>query len=146
MAEAETGLADYAAIEALTESQIEDLHRMYQNEWWTKGRRQPDIVKMLRHTDLLFGFAEKDSKRLVAFARVLTDRMYKAVIFDVIVDPAHRGTGLGAALMDCIVNHPELRGVRHIELYCKDELIPFYERWQFTAELPEVNYMRRTKS
>ena len=134
----------FEAIDRLSEAQIEDLHRLYQNEWWTKGRTLDDVRRMLAHSDVLFGFCERDSKRLVAFARVLTDYVYKALVFDVIVDAACRQQGLGAALMDAIVRHPQLATVRHIELYCLPELIPFYQRWGFTAELGELRFLRRS--
>ena len=36
-------------------------------------------------------------------------------------------------------------GVRHIELYCKPELIPFYKQWGFISPGPEVNFLRMTR-
>lgn len=38
----------------------------------------------------------------MAFARILTDYVYKALILDVIVEPAYRGRGLGRLLMESI--------------------------------------------
>jgi hypothetical protein len=40
----------YELIEQLSDDQIEDLHRLYQSEWWTKGRQLPDIRRMLQHS------------------------------------------------------------------------------------------------
>ncbi|WP_417714868.1 GNAT family N-acetyltransferase [Pseudoalteromonas obscura] len=54
---------------------------------------------------------------LVGFARVLSDFIYKAVIFDVIVAPDERGKGLGITLMELIKHHPKLNKVLHFELY-----------------------------
>ncbi|NJL49176.1 MAG: N-acetyltransferase, partial [Leptolyngbyaceae cyanobacterium SM2_5_2] len=34
---------------------------------------------------LLFGLCDEDTQNLVAFARVLTDGVYRAIVFDVIV-------------------------------------------------------------
>jgi GNAT superfamily N-acetyltransferase len=126
----------------LSEAQIADLERLYQGEWWTQGRERADIRRMLAHS-VVVAFCETDGRRLVAFARVLTDYVYKALIFDVIVDPAYRGTGLGRMLIDAIVNHPDLREVRHFELYCLPELVPFYEQWGFTDDLGRLRFMRR---
>ena len=36
-----------------------------------------------------------------------------------------------------------LAQVEHIELYCKPELIPFYEHWGFSTTPVDVNLMRR---
>ena len=66
-----------------------------------------------------------ESDELVAF---LTDYVYKALVLNVIVAEAYRGSGLGARLMDAVMGHPRLRDVRHFELYCLPELTPFYER------------------
>ena len=131
-------------LEKLHEAHVEQLVALYQNEWWTRGRTLKDVRVMLAHSDLIFAFVDKETRRLAAFARVLTDSVYKAVIFDVIVDAAHRGTGLGRALMDAIVQHPQLKGVRHLELYCKAELMPLYRKWGFTEELGDLKFMRRS--
>ena len=37
-------------VDALSESQIEDLHKLYQGEWWTKDRTLDDVRKMLDGT------------------------------------------------------------------------------------------------
>ena len=133
----------FERIEHFSEEHVEQLVALYQHEWWTKGRTEPDVRRMLEHTDIIVAFAEPGSQRLAAFARVLTDAVYKAVIFDVIVDARHRGTGLGRTLMDAIVTHPQLQGVRHMELYCKPELMPLYRKWGSTEKLAGVHFMRR---
>jgi hypothetical protein len=47
--------------------------------------------------------------------------------------------------MDALLEHPSLKTVRHLELYCLPELIPFYRRWGFTDELGELRFLRRTQ-
>jgi predicted GNAT family N-acyltransferase len=76
---------------------------------------------------------------------VLTDRVYKALIFDVIVAQTHRKAGLGRRLIQYVLDHPMLAQVAHVELYCRPELISFYEQWGFAAPGPEVNFMRMTR-
>lgn len=67
---------------------------------------------------LVFALREPASRRLVAFARVLSDFVFKAIIFDVIIAPSHRRLGIGEALLRRILAHPRLRRVRDVELYC----------------------------
>jgi predicted GNAT family N-acyltransferase len=134
---------DIQYIERLTVPQMEQLHQLYQGEWWTKGRSLADVRTMIEGSDHVFGFCEPRSERLVAFARVLTDGVFKALIFDVIVDPAYRGRGLGKDIMNRILEHPTLSRVKHFELCGLSEMIPFYTRWGFTAELGELCFMRR---
>lgn len=133
-------------VDVLSESQIEDLHRLYQNEWWTAGRSMDDVRRMLDATRILVGFADPKTGRLIAFARVITDFAFKAVVLDVIVDSSVRKSGLGRRLMDAVVAHPELAQVQHFELYCRPELIPFYQRWGFQEVERDLRFMRRASS
>jgi predicted N-acetyltransferase YhbS len=133
-------------VTSLDDDHARQLHQLYQNEWWTEGRALDDVRRMLQHSDYLFGTCRADTNELVAFASVLTDRTFKALIFDVIVDPRHRGDRLGAALVDRILRHPDLASVKHFELYCLPELIPFYERWGFSADVGSVVLVRKQGS
>ena len=90
-------------------------------------------------------FCDARSRRLVAFARVLTDYVYKGLLFDVIVAREHRSAGLGRALMDAVIHHPKLKRVRQFELYCLPELMPLYRKWGFTEKLGRLKFMRRTQ-
>ena len=130
-------------VNALSQAQTIQLHALYEGEWWTLGRSLPEVRVMLAHSDFVFAACDPKSHELLAFARVLTDRVFKAVIFDVIVHPDHRSAGLGSLLMQHICEHPVLRTVRHIELYCLPERADFYARLGFTAELGNLQLMRR---
>ncbi|QND53596.1 GNAT family N-acetyltransferase [Phyllobacterium sp. 628] len=116
-------------IDRIDGSHQQDLYALYLEEWWTKDRRFDDVARMLEHTDIVIGCC-LDGK-LVGFARVLTDYVYKAMIFDVIIDQKLRGSGLGRDIMDRITGHERLQSVASFELYCPDRLIPFYEKLGF---------------
>lgn len=133
----------YPVLSALSEAHIVQLHALCQNEWWTAGRSLPDVRAMIEHSDFVFAVVAPDSQQLLAFARVLTDRVFKALLLDVIVHPGHRSAGLGTLLMAHITAHPVLSRVRHIELYCLPEHLEFYQRHGFTSELGELRFMRR---
>jgi predicted GNAT family N-acyltransferase len=135
----------YRFTDRLDERHLHDLHALYQDEWWTRGRTLDEARRVVEGSDHVFAICQRSDDRLVAFARVLTDGVFKALIFDVIVAASCRSKGLGRALMTRIVEHPTIAAVRHLELYCRPELKPYYEQWGFSAELPEVNYMRRVK-
>ena len=135
---------DFEIRDRLDESQTAQLMDLYAGEWWTAGRSLPDVRAMLANSDLVFALVHRPTDRLVGFARVLTDYIYTAVVLDVIVAEHLRGTGLGATLMDAIVEHPRLASVRTIELTCQPELVAFYERWGFTEKVGRSRLMRRT--
>jgi len=134
-------MSSYHFVEQIDDRLRGDLMELYRHEWWTNQRRDEDVARMLQHTDLVVGVCSDDG-RLVGFTRVLTDRVFKAVIFDVIVARDHRGDGLGKRLIDYVLDHPMVAAVRHVELYCKPEMIPFYEKWGFTAPGDDVNFLR----
>ena len=133
----------YRIIETLTESQVSDLMDLYKNEFWCDKRTREDVVKMLASTDVTIGLVD-EGDRLIGFTRVITDFVYRAMIFDVIVKPTHRKTGLGTVLMDAVLNHPELQAVESLALNCLPNMMPFYERWGFTDDVGEMKFMRRT--
>lgn len=129
---------------SLTSRQVQDLLDLYANEWWTRERTLAGVERMLAATDLLFGVVDTSSGRLVAFARVLTDHTYLALILDVIVAPGHRGCGLGRLLLDHICGDPSLENVSSIELVCQPEHVSFYQRWGFSENVGRSRLLRRT--
>ena len=83
-----------------------------------------------------------DRGALQAFARVLTDYTFKALIFDLIVSNKQRRKGLGKKIMLKIINHPKLQSVKHFELYCLPEMFNFYEEYGFSADVGKIKLMR----
>ncbi|GAA3550019.1 GNAT family N-acetyltransferase [Kribbella ginsengisoli] len=123
---------------------IPQLMDLFGSAWWTADRTPDDLSQMLRESDLVLALIHQPTDRLVAFTRVLTDYTYLAMLLDVVVADAFRGSGLGAALMDAVIQHPRLTGVQSIELVCQPDLVPFYNRWGFTTEVGNSHLMRRT--
>ena len=128
----------------LDEGQIKDLHTLYQREWWTKGRSLIDTKACVEGSQICIGIVDV-SGRLQGFSRVLTDYTFKALVFDVIVSEACRGTGLGDKLMALVMNHEQLTHVKHFELYCLPELYAFYKRWGFSSDVGDITLMRCVK-
>ncbi len=57
---------------------------------------------------------------MAAMARVVTDRATFGWVCDVFVDTAHRGHGLGKALMAYLKTHADLQGLRRLHLATRD--------------------------
>ena len=107
---------------------IPQLGLLYESAPWSKGRSPDDIKRMLENTDYVFSV--RDGDMLVGFARVLTDKIYRATLWDVIVHPQRQGQGIGEALLKAIVSHPVLSHVDRIWLNTHDKFL-FYERFGF---------------
>ena len=73
-----------------------------------------------------------DGAGQVAFARVITDAATFAYLADVFVLPAHRGRGHAVQLMDAVVAHPQLQGLRRFMLATLDAH-GLYARYGFVA-------------
>lgn len=127
---------------SLNDHQVDQLVALFQDEWWTKGRTKADVVTALASGGPAFAFIDPDSDELVAFARAMTDGVYKAMIFDIIVKGTWRNTGLGGLLMKTVMSDPVLINIKHRELYCLAEMVPFYQKWGFTDHLPGLHFMR----
>ncbi len=65
-------------------------------------------------------FALRDETRLIGFARVISDRATIAVLNDVFILPEFRGRGLGKWLVECVMSHPELQGLKAWILVTRD--------------------------
>jgi predicted GNAT family N-acyltransferase len=135
----------YRIVHQLTEKQIDELVTLYHNEFWSNQRTRGGVVKMLQNTNLIVA-AIDDAGRLAAFCRVLTDFVYRATLYDVIVAPTRRGEGLGRLIMQAVVAHPKLKEVELIDLTCKPEMASMYEKWGFTTDLGGTISMRRRRS
>ncbi len=110
---------------------------------WAQGT---DIVTVRRSIENSLSFAVLDrDKTLVAFGRVVSDKTTFAYITDVFVVEAHRGRGLAAMLVEAMLVHPELQGLRQWALKSRDAS-GLYQRYGF-ERLPESRlYMQRPGS
>src|SRR5206468_3825015 len=93
------------------------IHKSLGETYWARSMPRQVLEKAIRHS-LCFGvFADG---RQVAFARVITDLATFAYLSDVFVVSEHRGRGVSKLLMDAILKHPELQGLRRFVLATKD--------------------------
>ncbi len=94
------------------------IHETLSNTYWAKGIPF-DIVKSSLKNSLCFGvFSETDEQ--VAFARMITDYATFAYLADVFVVEGYRNKGIGKWLMQNIMQHEKLQGLRRISLVTKD--------------------------
>ena len=80
--------------------------------------------------------------RQIGFARVVTDCATFANLVDVFVLPAPRGQGHSKRLMEAIVAHPDLQGLRRFTLATGDAH-GLYAQFGFTPPLLPATLMER---
>ena len=103
--------------------------RFLRTTYWSAGIER-DVVERGIENSCAFGLFAPDGAQ-AGFARVISDWARFAWLADVFVLEAHRGRGLGIWLVESIVNHPQLRGLR-IMLATADAH-GLYERFGFQA-------------
>jgi GNAT superfamily N-acetyltransferase len=78
--------------------------------------------------------------RQLGFARAVSDLATYAYLTDVIVHEDARGKGIGSWMVEAILAHPDLQGLRRVALYTRDARA-LYERYGFSTDRPASVYM-----
>ena len=97
---------------------LDAIHNFLTNCYWAKGVPRDVVARSIEHA-LCFGVYD-DTGAQVGFARVISDFATIAYVGDVFVLDTHRGRGLGKWLMECIMQHPALQGLRRWILTTRD--------------------------
>ena len=114
---------------------IELIHSFLNRTYWAEGISKETIRRSIEGS-LCFGVFEND--RQVGFARMITDKATFAYLADVFIIEEYRGRGLSKWLMEIIMTHPDLQGLRRMILATKDAH-GLYEKFGFT---PLINVDR----
>jgi GNAT superfamily N-acetyltransferase len=93
------------------------IHAFLVRSHWAKGIPFAVMCKAIEHS-IAFGLYRDG--RQVGFARVVTDHATFAYLADVFVLEEHRNAGLGRHLVETILAHPELQGLRRWLLGTRD--------------------------
>ena len=102
--------------------------------YWAQGRPLSTVEKTIE-TSLCFGVY--DGHKQVGFARVVTDYATFAWLCDVFVITSHRGRGLAKWLVEIVVAHPNLQGLRLFMLATSDAHDLYHKYGGFEAlEVP----------
>ena len=92
-------------------------HFLYTTAHWAVGRPMRIVRKSIENS-LCFGVYDVESQ--VGFARMVTDGATVGWICDMFILPAYRGKGLGRWLVECMMEHPDIQGLRRILLNTRD--------------------------
>lgn len=96
---------------------LDVIHEFLSRAYWCEGIPRQTLERGIRNS-LCFGvYAEG---RQVGFARIISDRATFAYLADVFILETHRGRGLSKWMMQVIMAHPDLQGLRRWSLGTKD--------------------------
>ena len=108
--------------------------------YWAQNR---DIAKTLTAIENSICFGVYHQGRQVGFARVVSDLATFAYIGDVFVLSDYRGRGLSKWLMETIIAHPDLQGLRRWVLATRDAH-GLYAQFEFAALRYPERWMEKT--
>jgi GNAT superfamily N-acetyltransferase len=115
------------------------IHDFLARSHWAKGLPRAVLERALEHS-LAFGLYRDG--RQVGFARVVTDHATFAYLADVFIVVAERGRGLGRWLVESILAHPELQGLRRWLLGTRNAH-RLYRRCGFSEPPPPFAFLER---
>lgn len=107
--------------------------------YWANKRPRDLIEKSIQHS---LNFGVYDNSKQIGFARVVTDRAVFAYLCDVFILEQYRGHSLGKWMMECILAHPDLQGLRRWCLLTQDAH-GLYQQFGFTELNDPVRWMEK---
>jgi GNAT superfamily N-acetyltransferase len=110
--------------------------------YWARGRSR-ESQRQANANSLCFG-AYAPGGEQVGFARVVTDYTTFAWICDLFVLEPHQGRGLGKALVQAVVEHPELQGLKRLLLATRDAHELYRRHGGFTPLAAPESWMERS--
>jgi len=118
---------------------LDVVHGFLTTSYWSPGVPKEVVARGIAHS-LPFSVFLEDAQ--VGFARAVTDRATFAYLADVFVSEEHRGRGLGAWLVETVLAHPELQGLRRWLLATRDAHA-LYRKFGFTPIADASRLMTR---
>lgn len=88
----------------------------YQSYW--AGNIPIETVRKSIANSMCFGVY--DGEKQIGFARMITDQATFAYLADVFIDEKYRGRGLSKWMLEVILAHPDLQGLRRVILSTRD--------------------------
>ncbi|WP_250500774.1 GNAT family N-acetyltransferase [Caballeronia sp. GAWG1-5s-s] len=107
--------------------------------YWSPGVARETVERAARHS-LAFGLFE--GARQIGYARMITDTATFAYLADVFVLPERQGAGLGKWMIECVMAHPDLQGLRRMMLVTSDAH-GLYEHFGFRASAHPERIMEK---
>lgn len=108
---------------------ISVIHNFLSRSYWAENIPVEKVQKSINGS-MCFGVY--DNGKQVGFARMVTDTATFAYLADVFIIEEYRGQGLSKWLMEFILSHPDMQGLRRILLATRDAH-GLYEQFGFTA-------------
>jgi len=115
------------------------IHGWLASSYWAPGIAYEVVERAIAGSHCLGAYHRGEQ---IGFARMITDRTTFAWLADVWVDEPARGRGVGRAMVQWFIDHPDYQGVRRIALVTADAH-GVYAPLGFHAPIRPERYMER---
>ena len=85
-----------------------------QNAFWAKNRNKQQIRTMLCHSNVVVTIWSKAN--LIGFGRATTDKVYRAVLWDIVISKKSQRLGLGKIIIESLLNDKHIKSVEKVYL------------------------------
>lgn len=120
---------------------IDMIDQFLRDESYWARERTIEQTRTAIENSICFGIYDGD--RQIGFARVVSDKATFAYLGDVFIIEEYRGRGLSKMLMQAIIEHPELQGLRRWVLATRDAH-GLYEQFEFASLRHPERWMEKT--
>jgi len=119
------------------------IHGWLASSYWATGVAYDVIERAIAGSHCLGAYRAGDSgSEQIGFARMISDRATFAWLADVWVDEPARGRGIGRAMVQWFLDHPDYRNIRRFALVTADAH-GVYAALGFHAPIRPERYMER---
>lgn len=120
------------ALQIVSTWDADEIVALYRAGGWWQEEWTPEGIAPLIAGSFCFIVATED-ERAVGMGRAISDGCSDAYLQDIVVLPACRGRGIGAAILEALVAFCRERGLTWIGLIAQPGTAPFYEREGFAV-------------
>lgn len=106
---------------------------LYKDAGWWNERTEQDMEKMLSQAMAVGAW---ENNKLIGFARVISDGIFRAYIEDVVIHSSFNRKGIGTQLIAKVVEG--LFNIDVISLFCEEDLIAFYSKNEFKKSKSQI--------
>ena len=114
---------------------LQKLKKLFDEEtFWANGRDYSSLRRMLFNSTVVVSIWEKDC--LIGFGRATSDKIYRAVLWDVVVKSEFKGVGIGKLIVENLINQKSIKNVERIYLMTTKKS-SFYSKLGFKKEIQQ---------
>ncbi|MCL2387644.1 MAG: GNAT family N-acetyltransferase [Defluviitaleaceae bacterium] len=112
---------------------VEQLHHLFLTAGWSSEDIPEDWLQKFNipFINSTIVISAWDNEHLVGVVRVLSDKLGRSIIYDLVVEPKYKGKGIGTELVKrCIAHYPNSEWL----VGCLKDVASFYEKVGFQTD------------